>query len=160
MMTRTRFNKALKKTVCLRNLANVFYRQQGYVMSNNHNATYGGEKESAGKFRGAYVAPPELNAPMGMTINGSQSKFMFENVIDMDLSSLYPSIILALNIDVSTQYGKLFIEEENDDGEVEDIAYKLFDSLVSQDWINIGVQWFDLPTPEEAIAYIEGRISA
>jgi hypothetical protein len=55
--TETRIQKALKKTVCLKNLARRFYYDKGFIMSNNHNTNYGGlnehEKES---FRGALIA--------------------------------------------------------------------------------------------------------
>jgi hypothetical protein len=163
ILTRTRVTKAMKKTVCLKNLFSKFCRDQGYIMSNNHNASYGAEKPPSEKFRGAFVADPELNIPIGMSINGTQSQYLFENVIDMDLSSLYPSIILALNIDVSTQYGKLYMygEEENwDTGETneEDIAYQYFDSLTSRDWIAIGDKWFDLPTPDEVSLELEKEL--
>jgi hypothetical protein len=65
----------------------------------------------------------------------------------MDLSSLYPSIILAYNIDSSTQLGKLLLY--NDEGE--DIGYKFMDSLSSKDYVNIGIEWFNLPTVKELI---------
>ncbi len=42
-MTRTRFNKAMKKTISLRNLANKFYFDQGYIMGNNLNTGYGSD---------------------------------------------------------------------------------------------------------------------
>lgn len=35
MVTHTRVEKAMKKTICLRNFASLLYRQQGYVISNN-----------------------------------------------------------------------------------------------------------------------------
>ena len=35
--TRTRFSKAMTKTTCLRNFANTFYEENGWVLSNNRN---------------------------------------------------------------------------------------------------------------------------
>jgi hypothetical protein len=150
MMTRTRMHKALKKTICLRNLANVFYRQQGYVMSNNHNATYGGDRPESEKFRGAFVSDPNLNLRMGVELNGRRSKFLHENVIDMDLSSLYPSIILAFNVDKSTQIGKILLYNEKG----EDISWEFMDNLVSRDWIGVGSRWMGLPDAHEMIKLI------
>ena len=49
--TRTRFHKVMKKTVCLANLARVFLREQGLVLSNNHNALR--DRVDRPKFRGA-----------------------------------------------------------------------------------------------------------
>jgi hypothetical protein len=51
MMTRTRFNKVLKKTICLRNLAAVFYRERGLALSNNRNRNK--ERTDTAKFQGA-----------------------------------------------------------------------------------------------------------
>jgi hypothetical protein len=53
-MTETRIHKCLKKTVCLKNLARKFYKEQGYILSNNHNVKYDGSKENSKEsFRGA-----------------------------------------------------------------------------------------------------------
>jgi len=108
-MTNTRNIKALKKTICLRNLAIKYYFQQDYILSNNRNKNYGGVRPISGKFRGAYVANPKLNKNVGVKINGKNSKFVFDLVIDMDLSSLYPSILSAFNIDITTQRGKIIL---------------------------------------------------
>jgi DNA polymerase elongation subunit (family B) len=148
IMTETRVTKALKKTVCLANMARKFFRQQGYIMSNNRNRSW--ENASIGKFRGAFVADPLLNEPNGILVNGKPSKFIFENVIDVDLASLYPNIILTYNIDRSTQIGKLILEEENENG-LEDIGYQFFDSLISRDYPAIAKRWFNLPDSEELI---------
>ena len=51
MTTRTRFQKIMKKTVCLRNLAAVFYRERGLVLSNNRNKNK--ERTDSEKFKGA-----------------------------------------------------------------------------------------------------------
>ena len=52
MTTRTRFHKIMKKTICLRNLAAVFYRERGLVLSNNRNRLK--ERTEGEKFRGAW----------------------------------------------------------------------------------------------------------
>lgn len=136
--TETRLQKALKKTVCLKNLARRFYYDKGYIMSNNHNTNYGGTNEhDKESFRGAFVASPLLNKALGIMINGMRSKYVFENVIDFDLTSLYPSIILAFNVDATTQIGR--IESEDFD------SPRFMDDVVSRDYINIGKTYFDLP---------------
>ena len=148
--TETRLQKALKKTVCLKNLARRFYYDRGYIMSNNHNTNYGGMNEhDKVSFRGAFVADPLLNKPLGMILNGSRSKFVFENVIDFDLTSLYPSIILAFNVDATTQIGR--IESENFD------SPKLMDDIVSRDYINIGSVYFGLPNVTDMLTKLEEK---
>lgn len=154
ILTHTRINKALKKTVCLRNLGNVIYRNEGYVMSNNHNTNYGDNREPSEKFRGAFVANPKNNFKMGVKINGKFSKFIFDNVIDMDLSALYPSIILAFNIDSSTQFGKLVIKSINESDMFEDNTHEYMDYLASRNAVELGNKWFNLPSVEEMVDFI------
>lgn len=209
-MTRTRLNKAMRKTVSIKNMAFKFYLDQGYVMGNNHNVG-GGEdddrikaqgtgqvKISKGlmtihydkgdpvtvklapdseyvaivkdgsrikygealaqipgeKFEGAVVANPNLNDHFGMELNGRFSMYVYQKVIDFDLSALYPSIIRAFNIDTTTQYGRLYIGSQPPTKEY-DPAGEFTDHLESKNWIEIGKQWFNLPSTEELIAELE-----
>lgn len=46
-ITNTRYGKTMKKTTCLKNYAAKNADSNGFIMSNNHNSTYGGEKNSA-----------------------------------------------------------------------------------------------------------------
>jgi len=148
--TETRIQKALKKTVCLKNLARRFYYDRGYIMSNNHNTNYGGMNEhDKVSFRGAFVADPLLNKALGIMINGMRSKFVFENVIDFDLTSLYPSIILAFNVDATTQIGR--IESDFFD------SPRLMDDIVTKDYINIGKTYFDLPNVTDMLNVLESK---
>ena len=78
-----------------------------------------------------------LNKPLGLVINGVKSKFIFENVIDFDLTSLYPSIILAFNVDATTQIGRIESDEFD--------SPKLIDDIVTRNYINIGKKYFNLP---------------
>jgi len=75
------------------------------------------------------------------------SQFIFENCIDLDLSSLYPSIILALNISPETCYGR--IEIFNETGE--DISSTFADDYVSRDYVNLANKWFKAPSMEDMI---------
>ena len=148
--TRTRISKAMRKTVSLKNLAVKFYYDQGFIMGNNCNGRVDDETDSepTEKFEGAMVADPELNGHNGMLINGKRSKYVYQKVIDFDLSSLYPSIIRTFNIDTTTQYGRLLIDgitptKENDP------AMSYIDKLTSQDYISLGKEYYDLPSPTE-----------
>ena len=57
------------------------------------------------------VGDPNLIANVGIELGNILSKYIFDNVIDFDLSSLYPSLILAFNIDATTQIGIIDIME-------------------------------------------------
>lgn len=170
--TRTRVESAMKKTTCLRNLARHLYEKAGYCMSNNRNAFHkdgkrGGtaadarkEKADREKFKGALVLDPTLNEPLGELVGGERSRFVFSDVADMDLASLYPSIILAWNIDPSTQYGKLVLPPEGagddweEDADAREEAAALCDELASGDWLAVGAKWLGLPSIEQIDAAI------
>ena len=98
----------------------------------------------------ALVADPELNGHNGMMINGKRSKYVYEKVIDFDLSSLYPSLIRAFNIDTTTQYGRLLIDSITPTKE-NDPSLAFIDKLTSEDYINLGKEYYGLPSPTDLV---------
>jgi DNA polymerase elongation subunit (family B) len=156
-MTRTRLNKAMRKTTSLKNMAFKFYKDQGYIMGNNHNQKiHDPTKPSVPleKFEGAVVADPNLNDHKGMELNGRMSQYMYQKVIDFDLTALYPSIIRAFNIDATTQYGRLYIGDLAPTKEY-DPAGEFTDQLESQNYIELCKQWFNMPSTEDLIRKLE-----
>jgi len=154
--TRTRLTKAMRKTISLKNMAYKFYLDQGYVMGNNINISYGNDEkkeENLEQFEGAFVASPLLNDYCGMILNGKPSKYIYQKVIDMDLSQLYPSIIIGYNIDTTTQYGRLFLDGRPPTKEY-DPAGDFIDNLECNNPIQLGKKWFNLPSTEELIKKI------
>jgi DNA polymerase elongation subunit (family B) len=125
------------------------------------------------------VADPTLNTFEGIKIFGKKSMFIFDNVVDMDFSSMYPHIIIAFNIAPNTMIAKLIIsksiedvikdtmedlttiiDDEDDDVEttkktkkVEDEKYDagkdFMDNLLTDNLSMFGSKWFNLPTIEE-----------
>lgn len=108
MTTNTRLHKAMKKTTSIRNLGIYFLKDEGYILSNNHNVFLEHEKV---KFRGAFVLDPNKMGNTGIKLNGVPTNNIFEDAIDEDLSSMYPSIILACAIDNETLIGKIWEED-------------------------------------------------
>ena len=140
MTTRTRFHKILKKTICLRNLAMVFYREQGLILSNNRNRLK--ERVDTGQFVGAFVADPKLMGEHGIMIGGKRSSYVFDDVVDFDATALYPSIIMCFNIDAEGQLGRVMILAPN--GEYVD-ASKFIAAMACGDMIELGRLFFNLP---------------
>ena len=63
---------------------------------------------------GALVSDPMMNEHVGVEIiPGKYSMHLFKNVCDQDLSSLYPSIYRAFNLDSSTYLGKFYLIDED-----------------------------------------------
>jgi len=167
----TRYEKALKKTVSLKNLARKFYRDKNYVISNNHNASYGGEGLNLyehEKLFGAFCGDPNLIEENGWKFLGKLLSKYFRGVIDLDLRALYPSIIIAFNIEMGTQYGKLIwgkddvirkvnkrtkkIEEEKF---FLDLAPYFIEKIIAEDFVQLGKFAYDLPELNDIIKEIE-----
>jgi len=136
-ITNTRKEKVFRKTVSLKNFVSKFANENGFIMGNNKNVKYGDDNEyyrenfistntriendpvyesllDLRENYGGFVADPNLNLPdNGMILNGKPSKFLFENVFDLDFDSLYPSIIIALNLDRDTQVSKFYLADQH-----------------------------------------------
>lgn len=102
--------------------------------------------EKKKKFRGAFVSDPNLMQNVGLKILDKFSKFVFDYVIDSDLSSLYPNLKKSWNMFVTTLRGKIYLASN-----VNDINFsaRLADYIVSRNDIEIGREYFGLPSHEE-----------
>lgn len=170
-MTRTRPNKALKKTICLRNRSSVFFENQGYVLSNNHAKLLA--DPNADKIRGGFVANMMLTSRMGDILvrgfNGKddiRSNRLFSNVCDFDLSSLYPSIIRTFNINPEGHIGKIKLLDTStikvpkyeEDKENYDYNTEFVSKLNSQNGVEFSNQFLGLPDLDTASDDIIERI--
>lgn len=162
----TRYSKIFKQSVFLKNRAYYEFLQQGLVMSNNLNSGSGDNEESTSdedneKFEGALVGDPLLNGHNGMEINGRKSKYIHENVMDFDFSAMYPNVICSFNIFTSTQYGRIIIPEPVYESENPlkqgnyDRGGEFIDNYHTNDLIQTGSRWFNLPTVENMIYDLE-----
>ena len=106
------------------------------------------------KFRGAFVSDPNLMQNVGLKILDKFSKFVFDYVIDSDLSSLYPNLKKSWNMFVTTLRGKIYLASN-----VNDINFsaKLADYVVSRNDIEIGKEYFGLPGHEEFIKLFKDK---
>jgi DNA polymerase elongation subunit (family B) len=135
---------------------------------------------------GAFVADPLKNENLGIkTVSKKPSQFIFEWVFDEDLSALYPSIIRSFNLDKQTQIGKFFLLDDeiksrlideygydglfslskNEEAEgksaeevVSDLGPTITDSLMSRNWSRIGEKYFMLPSTEELLIELKGKL--
>lgn len=165
----TRLSKCFKQTILLKNRSFIEYKDQGLIKGNNQNINYNyqweaedkfddddeeNEKEDE-KFEGAIVGDPLLNAANGIYLHGKRSRFVFENVVDFDFSSLYPSIIITFNIGANTQFFKLVLDK-SDFFKIEadsdyDAGGEFLDDLQTRDWMYVGYKWFNLPPIEQVL---------
>ena len=154
-ITSTRIHKAMKKTVCLKNFSVGRLKEAGIILSNNRNSSYSTkevteedsevEKED---LKGAFVADPNLNEPVGIQLTEDlKSSFIFDNVIDEDIVSMYPKLISAFNIDASLQLGLITVKEKKPNLNVHNIV----SSIIAEDWITLGNVTLELPTIAEMV---------
>jgi len=103
------------------------------------------------------VAQPDLIANIGLEINGFKLNSIFENVCDLDLTSLYPSIILAMMIEPGNQLGKITLHDEtqkDDKGKPLEMGEYIASSIHAGDYIKFCEQWMGLPGKDELIKQI------
>lgn len=106
----TDYDKVFRQTVTLRNRAYYEFFLQGNIIGNNINVFNAGSNDDDNvKFAGAIVGDPLLNSHTGLKIFGKKSMYVFINVMDMDFTAMYPSMIMAFNIERNTMIGKLIL---------------------------------------------------
>lgn len=136
MITRTKIENTLKKTVSINNMARYFAAEKGLIKSNNRSALYTRPDK---KIPGAFVAPINNIDYVGMLIDTLLSKLIFECVTDLDLAALYPSIYRAFNISLDAFIGYLDMHTAVGDGE------DFIQDYITGDIVNIGRKYFNLP---------------
>ena len=161
-MTRTRPNKALKKTVCLRNYADYFYNLNNKTISNNHSYLC---PQLGTKIKGAFVALLDNIKKVG-SINGKASNKLFDLVIDFDLSALYPSITRAFNISPDTMKYKITVNAKQPlarwtikHGGESIITSNFFEEYISGDVINYCVKYHNYPDTEKLLELVKEKLS-
>lgn len=155
----------------MKNRAYIEYYKQGLIIGNNINVEYGltdnDKEEDDEKFDGALVADPTLNDYTGIEVFGYPSMYVFDNVVDMDFSSMYPHIIITFNVAPNTMIGKLIIggdiqeayKNASDDGKVEDAGKDFVDNMLVGNVANMGTKWFNLPNIMELKEMIKKRFN-
>ena len=142
----TRYCKAHRQTVYLTNRVTKDIRKSGnFIIGNNCNKF---NQKPDVKFPGAFVADPlQLSNFPKMMLRGAYIDCC-ENAIDLDYSSLYPSIIREFNIAPNTQIGLLIIAREFTPIEAaranNTIAGAFMEDIQSQVWLEFGSRWFNL----------------
>lgn len=158
----TRLSKVFKQSIFLTNYAHISYPEMGYILGSNHNIQYvrGEEDESEDKFIGAIVGKPINNSREGEFINGERSMFVFINTADYDYGAMYPNGRDSHNIDETSQYGMLLIDQKISEMEniYENEKYNrggnFLDDFQTQAMLSIGSKWFGLPSIDDVLDYV------
>lgn len=184
----TDYDSIFSQTIFLKNRVFLdYYRELGIIKGNNINIKYDNASDDiedsdtdqeyeldengdpdwtrpkAKGFEGALVGDPLNNSYEGITFFGKQSMFIFDNVIDFDFSSLYPSIIISNNIGQNPLIGKVVLKQKmkhlNPDptNAKYDPAKEFFEDISTLNYAKIGNRWFNLPTIEEVLREMEAE---
>lgn len=128
----TPYNKIFKETHLLRNVREMYFEKDGWIQGNNLNIIgkdedeedrrfYGtmNVEEDEATFKGAIMADPVWNAPIGMVVLGQKTNNIHGNSMDYDMGAFYPSIKIASNMDPGTLlYKASFDHDEFISGEM------------------------------------------
>lgn len=186
----TPYNKIFRETHLLRNVREMYFEKAGWVQSNNLNILdnkseydrvfYGDdEDEDESSFKGAIMADPKWNAPVGKKILGMRTNNVHENAVDMDMGAFYPSIKIASNMDpitllykasfnndefISGQYRnrslniRYFEVDKNNKERRIDITGEAVNTYVSKNILTFGYNYLNLPSITDLASTIEKEL--
>lgn len=150
----TRFDRATKKSTILCNLLRNYMKKNKKIMSNNHSFLFSDENFVGKKVKGAFCGDPNLIENVGEKIFEDlklRSNKIFHNVVDEDLASIYPNTEIAFNIFSDTMVGKIRFTDKPETYKIDDEAKDFVNCLISDDNIELGNKYFNLPNENQLI---------
>lgn len=180
----TAYDKVFRQTVKLRNVQYLSFLNQGLIPGENINIYNKEENKIISEdeededddddFEGALVADPQYNGYVGVELYGRPSNNVFNNAIDFDMSSFYPSSIFAMNIDPSTLIFKTIMDIDQFDicgGNLKfrgitgdyfekgmDAAKECLDNFQTGNNMTTGTKWLNMPDVAEVYKKIKERL--
>ena len=172
----TQYSKCFQETHIVRNHREDFYESEGYVQACKLKIESGVDTA----FRGAYVAPPELNAPTGEIINGMPVNNIMHAVLDADAKAYYPSTKMGLNLDpmsleykcninnhntflngtcVNRSYNQEYVWKDSSSKlHDEDMGAPLFNTYKNGNISSLMYNWFNAPKISDYFTFIDSMI--
>lgn len=156
LMNNTRYSKIHRQTIYLTNRGQSILWENGFVKGNNVNLD--NEKKP---YPGAFVADPiKVNDYSRLRINGNPSN-IFDNVVDSDYKSLYPSEMRQFNMFPHTQIGFIEIANKIIHNKQNRTHYEFYtpggqfiEDMQSHCWLEFGNRWFGLMDFGELCDYV------
>lgn len=154
IMNNTRYCKIHRQTVYLANRGLSFMWECGYVKGNNVNLD--NDKKP---YPGAYVADPLLVSMYSRYLLNKNPTDIFDNLVDSDYKSLYPSIIRQFNVLAHTQIGFIILannihaKQNRTHYEYYTAGGQYIEDLQSHNWLEFCCRWFGLADFNELYNY-------
>lgn len=147
----TKLSKGHSMSIVIKNEIMLYLiTQENQIMGNA--LTYDIPHES---LQGAIVGKPELVEQLGIMISDFYS-YVFEDCIDLDAASLYPSLMITFNIFKSALFGRILKLVDNngfDYSKADDLLEMI--QTIDQSLFTICSKYLKLPTPTDIIKNIE-----
>ena len=143
-------SKGFQASVTIKNEIMLYLIRKNEIMGN---AIDYGFSES---FGGALVGDPTFIEQFGINISGNENTYVFEDSVDLDASSLYPSVMILYNIFKSALYGRV-VNIFKPDGTSLGKGEGLFSDLqtIDQSIFDICETYMGLPQPVEFMKMLE-----
>ena len=145
IMNNTRYSKIHRQTIYLTNRGQQILWERGFVKGNNVNLDNPRED-----YPGAFVADPlKVNDYSRLKINGTPSN-IFDNCVDSDYKSLYPSGMRQFNMFPHTQIGFIIIaayihnKQNKNHYQYYTAGGQFCEDLQCQNYLEFAERWLDL----------------
>jgi hypothetical protein len=169
----TAYPKCFQETHIVRNTREYYYRKFSHKTQACRLKV---DKNQDASFRGAYVAPPEKNAPTGLVLNGKRHRNIIFGSLDADAASYYPSTKMGMNMDPMSLEYKCIIPvdvfknqqctnrslcqsyywyDAKNRAHMEDLSGPLINAYKNRNVCSLMNNWFNLPTVSEYMKYLD-----
>lgn len=174
-MFATQYSKCFQETHIVRNIREFFFEREGYVQACRLLVEPGTDTA----FEGAFVAPPEHNAPTGYVVNGKHVNNIMFGVLDADAAAYYPSTKMGMNLDPMSLLYKCKIDnnvfiagqcrnksfnqeyiwhDSNNNPHPKDLTGPIINSYKNGNVDSLMYNWFDLPSITEYFEFIDSML--
>lgn len=151
----TRIAKGVNVSIVIKNTLYLHMMRKGEIIGNTIDY---GIWESV---TGAVVASPDNTNIKSVPVYGERKTFIFDNCIDLDASSLYPSIIFILNVCKNTIKKKyVYIYRTGDPNNILMNGGEFFEALetIEASIFDLGEKIFNLPSFESMVEKLNKKL--
>lgn len=169
----TSYPKCFQETHIVRNTREYYYRKYAQEVQACHLIV---DRERDSSFKGAFVAPPEKNAPTGLILNGKNHNNIIFGALDADAASYYPSTKMGMNMDPMSLLYKCIINNDTfisqqsvnrslcqeykwfdtkNKPHEEDMSGPIINAFKNKNTCSLMNNWFGLPTITEYMSYLD-----
>ena len=174
-MFATAYSKCFQETHIVRNIREYFFEKAGFVQACR--LLVDPTLDTA--FEGAFVAPPEHNAPTGYVVNGKHVNNVMFGVLDADAAAYYPSTKMGMNLDpmsliykckvdngvfernecINKSFNQQYIwHDSNSKPHQKDLTGPMVNSYKNGNIDSLMYNWFNLPSVTEYMDFIDSLI--